>query len=163
MPRGSSPGERRGGRSKGGMNKATLERALVAERIMAETQMQGRKLGKEVLEEFMILLSGIAAEFQPKAASDIEAWSESPREAMFEKYSKLAMKAAHNLADYQSPKLAAVHIAAPAPTVMAPVRRKFTIAIFDHQGRPAPRHINVKPTDNSAKSNDCLFNVQDEA
>jgi hypothetical protein len=153
MPRGSKPGERRGGRRKGAKNKATLERAVVAERIMNQTQMAGRKLGKEVLEEFMIVFSGIAAAHQPASAAEIAAWSNSPREAMFEKYAKLAVKAAHDLADFQSPKLAAVHIAAPAPT--GPMKKKFTINIFDHQGRPAPRHIDVKPTSKSA-TNDAL-------
>jgi hypothetical protein len=146
MPRGSKPGERRGGRPKGGKNRATLERAVVAERIMNETQMAGRKLGKEVLEEFMILYSGLAGAFQPKSAADIEAWSNSSKEAKFEKYSKLAMKAAHDLAEYQSPKLAAIHVAAPPPPAEGPRIRKFTLSIFDHQGRPAPRHITVKPT-----------------
>ena len=66
MPRGSKPGERRGGRQKGGKNRATLERAVVAERILKETQMTGRKLGKEVLEEFMNMFGGMAASFQPQ-------------------------------------------------------------------------------------------------
>ena len=145
MPRGSRPGERRGGRHKGGKNKATIERSLVAERIVNETQMAGRKLGKEVLEEIMILYSGLAAAFQPKSAGDIEAWANSSKEAKFEKYSRLAMKAAHDLAEFQSPKLAAIHVAAPAPPPQGPKVTKFTLSIFDHNGRPAPRRIDVQP------------------
>jgi hypothetical protein len=158
MPRGSKPGERRGGRPKGARNKATLERAAVAERVMNETQMAGRKLGKEVLEEFMIVFSGIAAAHQPRSATDIVAWSNSPQEAMFEKYAKLAVKTAHDLADFQSPKFAAIHIASPAPAPKGPTRRKFTINIFDHQGRPASRHIDVKPT-SSESANAALPNL----
>jgi hypothetical protein len=154
MPRGSNPGERRGGRPKGGKNKATLERAVIAERIMNETQMAGRKLGKEVLEEFMNLYSGIAAAFQPNSAADLEAWSNSPKEAKFEKYSKLAMKAAHDLAEYQTPKFAPVHVAAPPPSSKGPTVKKFTISIFDHQGRPAPRHIAVNSARNIVPSAD---------
>jgi hypothetical protein len=119
---------------------------------MNETQMAGRKLGKELLEEFMILYSGLAAAFQPKSAADIEAWSNSSKEAKFEKYSKLAIKAAHDLAEYQSPKLAAIQVAAPAPPTQGPKIRKFTFSIFDHQGRPSPRHITVDPAVVSEKN-----------
>jgi hypothetical protein len=152
MPRGSKPGERCGGRRRATKNKATLERALVNERVMNESQMKGRKLGKEVLEEFMLMFSGLAAAFQPAATGptgkvtpeDLQRWASGKNEVMFEKYSKLAMKAAHDLAEYQSPKLAAVHVVAPPPAPTGPIIKKFTIHIFDDQGRPALRHIDVK-------------------
>jgi hypothetical protein len=89
MPRGSSPGERRGGRAKGAKNKSTLERALVAERIIAEQQgTPGRKLGKELLEEFATMFAGLAAAFQPipsvagqaLSAADMETWARSYKE-----------------------------------------------------------------------------------
>jgi hypothetical protein len=152
MPRGSKPGERRGGRSKGGRNKTTLERAFVAERILKETQMTGRKLGKELLEEFMNMFGGIAASFQPLpgvpgqplTSQDMKRWGASTDEPLFEKYAKLALKAASDLADFQSPKFAPIHAPAPPPENRQPIRKKFTIRIFDHQGRPSPRHIQVK-------------------
>jgi hypothetical protein len=152
MPRGSKPGERRGGRPKGGRNKTTLERALVAERVLKETQMTGRKLGKEVLEEFMNMFGGIAASFQPLpeipgqslTSRDIKRWAGGADEPLFEKYAKLALKAASELADFQSPRFAPVHVPAPPPESRGPTRRKFTISIFDNQGRPAPRAIDVR-------------------
>jgi hypothetical protein len=162
MARGSNPGERRGGRPKGGKNKATLERAVIAERIMNETQMTGRKLGKEVIEEFMNMFGGIAAAFQPQPAAqgqpltpqDMKRWGASADEPLFEKYAKLALKAANDLADFQSPKFAPVHAPAQPPENRKPIREKFTISIFDHQGRPAPRHIQVKSTSPSAPTFD---------
>jgi hypothetical protein len=155
MPRGAKPGERRGGgRKKGQPNRATIEKAALAERILAEQAGRpGQKLGREVLEEFMNMFGGIAGAFQPTPATpggpispdDLQRWAASKDEPMFEKYAKLALKAATELADFQSPKFAPVHVAAPAPEARGPLKRKFTISIFDGQGRPAPRHITVKP------------------
>lgn len=150
MPRGAKPGQRHGGRAKGTPNKATRERAAIAARIADEAAMQGKKLGKEVIEEFMTLFMGMAAAFQPPAEARgnpalLEQWAKSYRQPLFEKYSKHGLKAACELASFQSPKLAAVQVVAPPPERGA-VRKKFTVAIFDGQGRPAPRHIDVKPT-----------------
>src|SRR5262249_43413537 len=66
MGRGAKPGERRGGRLKGSRNKATIERALIAERVANEAKMAGKKLAKEVLDQFMVLFAGMAAYYQPK-------------------------------------------------------------------------------------------------
>ena len=71
-------------------------------------------------------------------------WAKSYKEPLFEKYARLALKAASELADFQSPKFAPVHAAAPPPENRAPIKKRFTLSIFDHQGRPAPRHIHVK-------------------
>ena len=121
---------------------------------MRETQMTGRKLGKEVIEEFMNMFGGMAAAFQPQPATqgqpltpqDMKRWGASVDEPLFEKYARLALKAANDLADFQSPKFAPVHAPAPPPENRGPIRKKFTISIFDHQGRPAPRHIAAKST-----------------
>jgi hypothetical protein len=156
MARGSKPGEgnRGGGRAKGKLNKATVERAALAERILAEQAGKpGQKLGREVLEEFMNMFGGIAGAFQPTPAvpgpitqNDLKVWAAGDDEPMFEKYSKLALKAATELADFQSPKFAPVHAPAPPPpSNKGPLKKKFTFAIFDGQGRPAPKHITVKP------------------
>ena len=153
--RGAKPGERRGGRAKGKKNRATIERELLAERILNENSSKpGRKLGKEVLEEFTVMFGGLAGAFQPQPSvpgapitpADLEAWSKGPKEPMFEKYAKLALKAAEALAQYQSPKFASVSVPAPPPPSTGAVRKKFTVGIFDGQGRRAPRHIDVKPT-----------------
>ena len=62
MLNGARPGERRGGRKKGTPYKATRERALLGQRILEEQQGRpGRKLAREVLDEFMHLFMGMAA------------------------------------------------------------------------------------------------------
>jgi hypothetical protein len=150
MPRGAKPGERRGGRAVGTQNRATREREILAQRIADEQNMkaaagQMRKLGKETLEEFMIMFGGLAAAFQPAGQSreQLDAWASSKKEAMFEKYATLSVMAAQYLARYQSPTFRAVVIAPPPDPNKGSTRKKFTIGIFDGQGRPAPRHIDV--------------------
>jgi hypothetical protein len=160
MPRGSSPGERRGGRAKGARNKATIQRAAIAEKILAEEKGDpGEPLYRERLKEFGTTFSGLAAAFQPTSLvagqaltrEDMQRWKASGDEALFEKYAKLATKVWSDLTEYQSPKMAPVHAAAPPPE-RGTVRRRFTINIFDNQGRPAPRHIDVKPTTSASTS-----------
>jgi hypothetical protein len=128
----------------------------LAERVIAEAEGKpGRKLGREMLEEFATLFGGLAAAFQPVGTgpggtltqTDLETWAKSYKEPLFEKYAKLAAKCADSFADFQSPRLSRIQTAAPAPEMRGPIKKKFTINIFDHQGRPAPRHIVV----NSAK------------
>jgi hypothetical protein len=153
MPRGAKPGTRNGGGSKKGQKyRKTIEREILAERVMNEAAMSGKKLGKEVLEEFMVLFMGVAAKFQPTAPTEqaLQVWAKSANEPMFEKYAKLALKAASDLAAYQSPKLAAVQVVAPPPERGA-VKKRFTVGIFDGQGRPAPRHIDVVATTSVTK------------
>jgi hypothetical protein len=154
MPRGAKPGERRGGRAKGQPNKASMERAAIAERIVAESEGKpGRKLGRELLEELALMFGGLASEFQPVATgpggtltqADLESWAKSYKEPLFEKYAKLAAKCADAFADFQSPRLGRLQVAAPPPDPRRPMKTKFTLNIFDHHGRPAPRHIDVTP------------------
>lgn len=42
---------------------ATIEKALIAARTVAEAKAVGKKLAKEVLEDFMLLFAGIAVDF----------------------------------------------------------------------------------------------------
>jgi hypothetical protein len=142
------------GRPKNKPNKATIERTALAERIIAEAAGQpGKKLGREILEDFATMFGGLAAAFQPVGTgpngtmtpADLELWAKSYKEPLFEKYAKLAAKCANDFADFQSPRLGRIQTAAPAPTTNGPITKKFTISIFDSQGRPAPRHIDVTP------------------
>lgn len=153
MPRGAKKGERRGGRPKGGVNKATIQRAALAEKILAQEKGDpGEPLFRERLKEFGTTFSGLAAAFQPTpliegaklTREDMQRWKTSGDEALFEKYAKLAAKVWSDLTEYQSPKIAPVHVAAPPPE-RGTVKKRFTIGIFDNQGRKAPRHIDVKP------------------
>jgi hypothetical protein len=54
-----------------GPSKATIEKALIAERTVSEAKTSGKKLAKEVLEDFMLLFTGMASDFQigPPAAA----------------------------------------------------------------------------------------------
>lgn len=155
MPRGAKPGERRGGKKKGTPNKATIEKAALAERIIEQARGNpGRKLGRELLQDFAEMFGGLAAAFQPTpsvpgaplSAEDLKTWAASYKEPLFEKYAKLAAKCANDFADFQSPRMSRVQTAAPPPPPGGPVRKKFSVGIFDGQGRPAPRQITVKPT-----------------
>jgi hypothetical protein len=152
MPRGAKPGERRGGRKKGVPNKSSQERAAIAERIIAEAEGKpGRKLGRELLEEFTLMFGGLASAFQPVGTgpggtlttADFETWAKSYKEPLFEKYAKLAAKCADAFADFQSPRLGRVQVAASPPGPTGPIKRRFTLSIFDSQGRRAPRQIDV--------------------
>lgn len=153
MPRGAKPGQRRGGRGKGTPNKATIERAKLAERVLEQAAGKpGRKLGREILEEFAIMFGSLAAAFQPQPAipgaklaeQDMERWAKSYKEPLFEKYAKLAAKCANDFADFESPRLGRIQVAAPPPA-HGPVKKRFSVGIFDGNGRPAPKHITVKP------------------
>ena len=141
----------RAGRKPGGLNRATIEKAALAERIVAEAQGKpGRKLGREMLEDFATMFGGLAAAFQPVGTgpdgalmqTDLEAWAKSYKEPLFEKYAKLAVKCADAFADFQSPRLGRLQTAAPAPEARGPIKKRFTIRIFEN-GRPAARHVVV--------------------
>jgi hypothetical protein len=114
MPKGGSkPGERRGGRQRGTPNKTTMERLLRAERETAVAQAEGRKLAKEVLDDFMVLFAGMAAHHQPMPRGQAAPPGRQPDEAKFEKYARLAIATAADLAPYQSPTFKAIAVMAP--------------------------------------------------
>jgi hypothetical protein len=146
-------GKRTGAGRKHGPNKATIEKAIIAQRVMNEAAMSGKKLGKEMIEEFAVMFGGLASAVQPVGTGpdgqvtkpDVQRWLGTVEEAAFERYSKLALKAASDLADYQSPKIAPVHVVAAAPEARGPQKKRFSVGIFDGQGRPAPKQITVKP------------------
>lgn len=130
MPRGAAPGERRGGRIKGIPNKATIQKALIAERTVADARSAGRKLAKEVLDDFMHLFVGIAATYQPLPPGTEPRPGATPDEPMFEKYARLAVETAKNLANYQSPTFRAIVVAPPPEEKGEPVTR-FTLTVFE--------------------------------
>lgn len=146
MPRGARPGERRGGRVKGIPNRKTIER-LEKERIAndlleaakAETKLEharGRstKLAKDVIEDFMNLFAGIATTCQPYPPSQPQ--NPNFNEERFEKYARMTVDAARELAKYQSPQFRAI-VVAPAPSKTDTTAKRFTLSIFDGSGRPA--------------------------
>lgn len=115
MPRGSNvkKGQRPAGRNKGTPNKATTERAEIARLQNEEARRAGKKLGKELLEDFAHLFAGIAASHQPWPA----AMGKNPHEneERFLTYARLTVEAAKALAEYQSPKFRAIMVHAPDP------------------------------------------------
>lgn len=132
MPNGVRPGERRGGRKKGTPNKATRERALLAKRVVEEQQGKpGRKLAREVLDDFMHLFTGMAAVYQPLSPGRLPDLHQVPDEKRFLEFAQLAITTAAQLAPYQSPKLKAVFVTQetpPAANSMEPLHNVQAIA-----------------------------------
>ena len=117
MPRGAAPGERRGGRAKGKLNQATLDKAVRAEADVIRHEVSGKKLAKDVLEDYMFAFHAIAAVYQnaiiealrtglQPAPSDVE---------KFKDWGTLVTKTAADLAKYQSPTFRAIAVTMPQP------------------------------------------------
>lgn len=127
MPR-AVKGQRFGGRVKGTPNHATVEKALKAQRELEAAKASGKKLAKEVLEDFMHLFAGIATTHQPFPPSR----QQNPHynEDLFEKYAKLTVDTAAQAAKYQSPQYRAIMVS-PAPQSEVHHRKRFTLTIFE--------------------------------
>jgi hypothetical protein len=129
MKGGARPGA---GRPRG-PSKATIEKALIAERTVSEAKAARKKLAKEVLDDFMLRFTEIAAYFQiapPGAPPNPQA-----DEGKFWKYAQAAVDCAHKLAPYQSPTFRAVVVApSPDPNQSQKVMR-IKLRIFEHDGR----------------------------
>src|SRR5262245_7775867 len=121
MPRGSKPGEHRGGRQKGSLNKLPKgERALV-KLDAAEAQVRALRaeglpldtLGKDRLTELDAWAHSMAQQFAPKKdekTGRMERENEGD-EARFMRFMKLCGEYAAARAPYESPRLAAVAVA----------------------------------------------------
>ena len=114
MPRGAQPGERRGGRATGTPNKTPLQNAevLAATVAKAEARAPVNKLAKEVLDWGMQYCVARAA-FRRPALADAPP-NPDEHEGEFLKWFALAAELAKTLAPYQSPRLLAHAIKAPA-------------------------------------------------
>ncbi len=121
-------------RQRGARNKAVIEReriaAEIAARTVADARTSGKKLAKEILEEFMFLFTNVAAGHQPASPQDVPS-------DVFKEYATLAVDTARKLAPFQSPTFQAITIAPPPDTNAAQQRRRFTLTIFD--GPPPPQ------------------------
>jgi hypothetical protein len=94
-------GRKTGGRRPGSLNKATLERALQAERAVVEAKASGRKLAKEMLDDYMHMFAATAAYFKKRREL-----------AKFRDWAVLTVETAKALAPYQSPRYSAVMVGA---------------------------------------------------
>ena len=94
MPRGSRPGERRGGRAKGTPNKSTRELAL-----LVEAKVTGEPLAKEILRKHMHRFDALA-----DAATNPE---------KRDYYSERAVACARWLAPFQSPTYRSIVVEPP--------------------------------------------------
>ena len=122
MPRGARPGERRGGRAKGTPNKTPLQKAEALAAKAAKTEARTavkvtveplqHKLAKEVLDWGMQYCVARAAFRRPALA--YEPPNQNEDEGQFLKWFALAADFAKTLAPYQSPRLLAHAIKAPA-------------------------------------------------
>jgi hypothetical protein len=117
-PKGQRGGAGRGqGRKPGIPNRATLERAIQAINQTDEAKRNGKKLAKEVLEEFMLLFTGMAATYQPLPPGTAPVPGREPNEAKFVEYAKLAVETAADLAKYQSPTFKAMAVTMSTPAI----------------------------------------------
>jgi len=119
--KGRSGGARPGAGRKRGLSKKTIERLeqkrIAEEASRAVTELEKaraakKKLGKEVIEEFMFLFAGMAAFYQPPPPGQTNT---NENEEKFKTYAVLAVDAASELAKYQSPTFKAIAISAPLP------------------------------------------------
>jgi len=104
-------GRKTGGRRRGTPNKTTVEKALLA--ALAAAEGTGKKLAKEVIEDFMLRYAEMAAHVQPAPpgappnphADEDKFWS----------WPEAAIDCAVKLAPYQSPTFKAVTVVPPPP------------------------------------------------
>ncbi len=129
MPRGAAPGERRGGRAKGTRNKATVERLKreeireqiereIAATTKASTE-QSQRRAKDRMEEFLPLLAGYAAYFQPTYPG-MPQQNPNGNETAFKSWFGMFLDVAKALAPYQSPTFKATAVTVSMPNADAP-------------------------------------------
>lgn len=134
MPRGSKPGERRGNAKGGKPLNQTIIKGEAAERVLAAATASGKKLAVEVLDDFMGLFAGMAAYYQPLPGGGEVPPGRHPDENKFEKYARLTIKIAGELAPYQSSTFRAILApAAPQQTNPRDLKRRFTLLVFDNE------------------------------
>lgn len=122
MPR-PKKGERPAGRSKGTPNRVTVEAAEIARISNEQAKARGVKLGKEMLEDYMMAFHNVAATYQNRIAQALQAQQaglngSGPAQAdidAFKDWGGLVVSTAKELAKYQSPTFRAIAVVAPPP------------------------------------------------
>jgi len=95
MPRGSKPGERRGGRKPGSRNKTTAQRAAQIEKEIRES---GQRLAIERLNDVAQEFFDLAEQYKPSTST-------TPDEHKYVQYLSKVASILADLAPYQSSKL----------------------------------------------------------
>lgn len=107
-------GERPGGRAKGTPNRITVEAAEIARISTEQAKARGVKLGKEMLEDYMMAFHNQAVVFQPLPPG-VAIPGRTPDPKQFMEWGKLVVDTAKELAKYQSPTFRAIAVMAPPP------------------------------------------------
>jgi hypothetical protein len=136
--RGAAPGERRGGRRKGSKNKDVIERAMIG-----DLRKQGRKLAKEILDEFMHYFAAAAIKYAPYIVREgVDQINPNADQAKFMELARAACDAADKLAPYQSSKMATIALFDQTANVAPEEKRRvITLNIFE-EGKAVGRVIN---------------------
>ena len=102
------PDGRPQGRPPGSLNKRTTNQLLDAKRAVAEAHAQGRKLAKEVADDFMHIFANMALEVRPVTEREIKRGAKSnpkANAAQFKALSAILLNWVSVLLPYQSAKL----------------------------------------------------------
>jgi len=97
-----------------------MQKALAAEAQLTEARAKGRKLAKEVLDDFMHLFVGVASHYQPVGADGnpnpgFFAADNAEIRNQFERWGMNACTVGHWLAPFQSPTYRSVTLQTPQP------------------------------------------------
>jgi hypothetical protein len=107
------PDGRPQGRPPGSRNRRTTAQILDAKRVVAEARAQGRKLAKEIADDFMTIWANMAMEVRPVTKRELERGvPPNPKgdEAKFKALSAILLGWVSVLLPYQSAKLAQIRL-----------------------------------------------------
>jgi hypothetical protein len=107
------PDGRARGRTPGSRNRRTTNQLLEAKRAVAEARAQGRKLAKEVADDFMHIFAALAIEVRPVTQKEIERGVKpNPRadEDKFKALSAILLSWVEVLIPYQSARFAQIKV-----------------------------------------------------
>lgn len=114
MPRGAKPGERRGGRAIGVLNRGTIEKAIKAERVIANAKASGGKLAVEHMQDFIGVLAGMAAYYQPTFPG-MKQSNPFGNDKEFERWFRCFLDLAKTLAPFESPTMRSIQMEVGTP------------------------------------------------
>jgi hypothetical protein len=112
MPRGSKPGEHRGGRVKGTLNKKTIARQIEADRLLQQQKVDNKPLAIDGLAWLAEILQQGVEYFRPRRFGGFKG----ERERQYLRWAGELRRVLQELAPYQSPQFRAIVLSAtPTP------------------------------------------------